>query len=120
MFTLGDYTLEEVAIQFDCTGRGMKEVLADLKIARRQYWLFGPVLYSKATIDDLAPTMRAMMQQMGATRADVAAREQELQRTRQQIEAHKESIAATEQQMKDKREDFFQRMQAIIEKQEGK
>ncbi len=115
MFKFGDYTLEEVAQVWDCH-EGSVQTLVDSwrgRHIRRQYWLFGPLLFEKHMIDEMAPDVRAMMKRIGGTRADREAREQEQLQATQAIEQHREAIATIEKRSLEEQERFFEQMREL-------
>ena len=115
MFKFGDYTLKEIAQVWDCHEEAVQALVDSWKgkHIRRQYWLFGPLLFEKRMIDEMAPDVRAMMERIGGTRADREAHEQEQKQTAQAIEQHKEAIVAIQKRSQEEQERFFEQMRGL-------
>ena len=115
MFKFGDYTLQEVAKTWDCHEEAVQALVDSWKgkHIRRQYWLFGPLLFEKYMIDEMTPDIRAMMKRVGGTRADREARDRERLQVEQAIEQHKEDIAAIEKRSQETQEHFFEQMREL-------
>lgn len=112
MFGYDGYTLAEVAELFDCSEEGIASSFS--AFMHRKYWLFGPTLYEKEAIDEMAPQIRANMKLLGTTRADNAARRQELERLQQQTKQHEANIAETQRRMLEEREAFNKQIEEMV------
>lgn len=115
MFKFGDYTLKEVAHVWDCHEEAVQALVDSWKgkHIRRQYWLFGPLLFKKHMIDQMTPEVRAMMKRMGSTRDDWEARDRERLQAEHAIEQHKNEIAAIEKRSQETRERLFERLREL-------